>query len=130
MNCRPIFIFLLVFLHKIICYFLKLHKIFDKFANSSSVSASPLTLAPFPRRSIDSSISSFVKSSSAEFFSPLASVFLLWLNDARMIRNISRSFSTLTGGSSYRSSRITADPTFGRGIKQFGGTLATIYGFA
>ena len=35
-----------------------------------------------------------------------------------------------TGGSWYRVRRITAEPTLGRGIKQFGGTFATISGFA
>ena len=71
-------------------------------------------------------ISSFVKSSSAEFLSPLARVFLRWLNDARMILNMSFSSFTFTGGSSYRSSRMTAEPTLGRGMKQLGGTFATI----
>ena len=65
-----------------------------------------------------------------EFFRPFTSVFLLWLKDALIIRNISFSFFTSTGGFSYRSSLITALPTLGLGIKQLGGTFATIFGFA
>lgn len=45
-------------------------------------------------------------------------------------RNISFSSRTSTGGCSCLSKRITADPTFGLGIKQLGGTFATIYGLA
>ena len=67
---------------------------------------------------------------SCEFFRPFTSVFLLWLKDALIIRNISFSFFTSTGGFSYRSSLITALPTLGLGIKQLGGTFATIFGFA
>ena len=67
---------------------------------------------------------------SGELFRPLSSVFLLWLKEARMIRNIRLSSFTVVGGFSCRVSRMTALPTFGRGIKQFGGTFATIYGSA
>ena len=35
-----------------------------------------------------------------------------------------------TGGAACRVSLITADPTVGLGIKQFGGTFATMYGSA
>ena len=71
------FIILLWVLDGFIYQFFVLFKIFDKFAKSSNVNVSPLTPALFPIRVIASSISSFVKSSYAEFFNPFASVFLL-----------------------------------------------------
>ena len=87
-------------------------------------------LAPLSSLLFIFSISSFEKSSSWEFFSPFTNVFLLWLKDARISLNISFSLSTCTGGSSYLTSWITALPTFGLGIKQFGGTFAMICGLA
>ena len=110
--------------------YLSLLKELARSANSFNVRASPLTLIGIPLCAIAFSISSFEKSSSGEFFRPLTKVFLLWLKDARISRNISFSLSTCTGGFSYLTSWITALPTFGLGIKQFGGTLAIIWGFA
>lgn len=68
--------------------------------------------------------------SSGALFNPFCKVFLLWLKDARISLNISFSSRTVTGGSVCLVSRITAEPTLGLGIKQLGGTLATISGFA
>ena len=50
--------------------------------------------------------------------------------DARIKANISFGSLAVTGGVWCLVRRITAEPTFGRGIKQFGGTIATISGFA
>ena len=49
---------------------------------------------------------------------------------ARINWNNNFSFVTLIGASLYFVRRMTADPTFGLGIKQFGGTFATTYGSA
>ena len=103
---------------------------FASCANCASVSASPLTLRESPHIPNACSICSLENGISCEFFRPFTSVFLLWLKDALIIRNISFSFFTSTGGFSYRSSLITALPTLGLGIKQLGGTFATIFGFA
>ena len=110
--------------------YLNLLNTFARSANSANVSASPRTFTGIPVSAIAFSISSFEKSSSWEFFSPFTNVFLLWLKDARISLNISFSLSTCTGGSSYLTSWITALPTFGLGIKQFGGTFAMICGLA
>ena len=70
------------------------------------------------------------KESSGLFASPFCKVFRRWLKDARIRRNINFSSDTSIGTRFKQSSLITALPTFGRGIKQFGGTFAARYGFA
>ena len=120
----------IVSLHNKFYYLLLSVRISDNMANCSSVNASPLIFSGSPHWIIDSSICSFLKWSSWEFFKPFTNVFLLWLKDARIIRNISFSSFACTGGAWCLVSRITALPTLGLGIKQFGGTFATISGFA
>ena len=117
-------------LRPVLSFYLNLLNAFARSANSFNVSASPLTFTGIPVSTIAFSISSFEKSSSCEFLSPFTRVFRRWLKDARIRRNISFSLSTCTGGSSYLTSWITALPTFGLGIKQFGGTFAIICGLA
>ena len=117
-------------LRPVLDIYLNLLNAFARSANSAKVSASPLKFTGIPVSAIAFSISSFEKSSSWEFFSPFTNVFLLWLKDARISLNISFSLSTCTGGSSYLTSWITALPTFGLGIKQFGWTFAMICGLA
>lgn len=99
-------------------------------ANSFRVSASPRIVGDTPSSAIASAMTSLEMEISGELFNPFTRVFLLWLKDARIMRNISRSSLTSMGASLYVVSRITALPTFGRGIKQLGGTFATIYGSA
>ena len=100
------------------------------FANSASVKLSPRTFAASSIFSKAFSTCAFEYGSSGLFAIPFCNVFLHWLKDARISLNIRLSSFTVTGGSSYLVSRITADPTPGLGIKQFGGTFAAIYGFA
>ena len=53
-----------------------------------------------------------------------------YLKEALIIPNINFSLSAFTGGSLYLSSFITAESTFGRGIKQLAETVRTTCGFA
>ena len=99
-------------------------------ANCSNVSASPLIVAENPHCSNALSSSSLDTLTSPLLPTLFIIVFLLWLNEALIILNIRCSSSTSTGGFWYLSSFITAESTFGRGIKQLAGTLSTILGLA
>ena len=84
-------------------------------ANCSKVNASPRTDAGNSISSNACATCSLEKFKPPKFLIPFWRVFLLWLKDARI---------------NYFVRRMTADPTFGLGIKQFGGTFATTYGSA
>ena len=99
-------------------------------ANCSKVNASPRTDAGNSISSNACATCSLEKFKPPKFLIPFWRVFLLWLKDARINWNNYFSFVTLIGASLYFVRRMTADPTFGLGIKQFGGTFATTYGSA
>ena len=78
-----------------------------------------------------------------KLFNSISYQFLCKLQCARISKSVAESLPSLVKcrpddiehelfvlhldrGSSYLVNRITAEPTFGRGIKQFGGTFATI----
>ena len=85
-------------------------------------------LSGFPIARIAASTCSFVSDNSALFRRQFDRVFLRCEKAARISLKRSAGSYTFTGGSSRTFSRITAESTFGRGMKQFIGTFAAIYG--
>ena len=109
------------------------HNRSESSANCASVSASPRMLSESPIFRSASTTASLLIDNSTWPRNP-------WSSSGRdphpslatHVCSLNMNFSSFTTifGSVCLVNRITAEPTFGRGIKQFGGTFATIYGSA